>query len=63
MFAGVGPTKILISSDTQQVKDYSCYVWTMFDPEHKKDRHETVFPEDMKKAFALGQQMVSGVWE
>ena len=59
----VGPTKILISSDTLQVKDYSRYNWTMFEPEHKKVRHEAVFPEDKKKAFALGKQMASGVWE
>lgn len=59
----VGPTKILISSDTLQVKDYSRYNWTMFNPEHKKQRHESVFPEDKKKAFALGVQMVSGYWE
>ena len=59
----VGPTKILISSDTLQVKDYSRYNWTMFNPEHKQERHETVFPEYKKKAFALGEQMVSGAWE
>ena len=59
----VGPTKILISSDTLQVKDYSRYNWTMFNPEHKQERHETVFPEDKKKAFAQGEQMVSGAWE
>ena len=59
----VGPTRILISSDTLQVKDYSPYDWTMFDSEHKKQRHETVFPEDQKKAFALGAQMVAGVWK
>ena len=59
----VGPAKILISSDTLQVKDYSRYNWTMFDPEHKKERHETVFPEDKRNAFALGEQMVSGAWE
>jgi len=59
----VGPTKILISSDTLQVKDYSRYNWTMFNPEHKKARHETVFQEDKKKAFALGEQMASGTWE
>ena len=59
----VGPTKILISSDTLQVKDYSRYNWTMFDPEHKKERHEDVFPEDKKKAYSLGEQMVTGVWE
>ena len=58
----VGPTKILISSDTLQVKDYSRYNWTMFDPEHKKARHETVFPEDKKKAFALGERMVGNPW-
>ena len=55
----LGPTKILISSDTLQVKDYSRYNWTMFDPAHKKQRHETVFPEDQKKAFALAQLYVA----
>lgn len=45
----VGPVQILISSDTLQVKDYSRYNWTMFDPEHKKARHEAVFPEDKKR--------------
>ena len=59
----VGPTKILISSDTLQVKDYSRYNWTMFDPEHKKERHETVFPEDKKKAFDLGVEMVTTPWQ
>ena len=58
----VGPTKILISSDTLQVKDYSRYNWTMFDPEAKKARHETVFPEDKKKASALGAEMVTAPW-
>ncbi|MBQ3193311.1 MAG: flavodoxin family protein [Oscillospiraceae bacterium] len=59
----VGTTRILISSDTLQVKDYSRYNWTMFDPEAKKDRYEKVFPEDKKKAFALGEQMASGTWK
>ena len=59
----VGPTKILISSDTLQVKDYSRYNWTMFNPEAKKERHEKVFPEDKKKAFALGTKMVNGSWD
>lgn len=59
----VGPTKILISSDTLQVNDYSRYNWTMFNPEHKKERHENMFPEDKKKAFAMGEQMVNETWE
>ena len=40
----VGPTRLRISSDTQQVSDYSRYSWTMFDPEAKQARHETGFP-------------------
>ena len=59
----VGPTKILISSDTLQVRDYSRYDWTMFDPEAKKQRHESLFPEDKKKTFALGTQIVTTPWE
>ena len=59
----IGPTKILISADTLQVKDYSRYNWTMFDPKHKMERHETVFPEDKRKAFALGGRMVSNSWQ
>ncbi len=59
----VGPTGLLISSDTLQVRDYTRYNWTMFNPEAKRERHEKVFPEDKKKAFALGEQMVSGGWE
>ena len=58
----VGPTKILISSDILQTHDCSRYNWTMFDPEHKKERHEKVFPEDKKKAYALGEQMVTTLW-
>ena len=56
----VGPTKTLISGDTLQLKDYSKtdWQWTMFDPESKKKRHETVFPQEMKKAFEMGAEMV-----
>ena len=50
----VGPTKIMICSDTLQVNDYSKYNWTMFNPDAKIARHKEVFPNDMKKAFSLG---------
>ena len=55
----VGPTEILISGNTLQLKDYSKtdWPWTMFDPEQKQKRHETVFPEECKKAFALGEAL------
>ena len=56
----VGPTKVFVSGNTLQLKDYSKtdWPWTLFDPEEKKVRHETVFPEECKKAFALGKMMV-----
>ena len=57
----VGPTKVMICSDTLQVSDYSKYNWTMFDPEAKKQRRETVFPTDKEKAFSLGAEMADGM--
>ena len=59
----VGPTKIMVCSDTLQVTDYSKYNWNMFNPEAKKTRHEEVFPSDRKKAFMLGAEMVTTPWE
>ena len=56
----VGPTEILVSGDTLQLKDYSKldWPWTLFDPEAKKARHETVFPQECKKAFEMGAALV-----
>ena len=58
----VGPTKVMVSGDTLQVNDYSKYNWTMFDPEAKKVRRDTVFPKEMEKAFLLGVEMVNHPW-
>ena len=54
----VGPTKVLVSGETLQVKDYSKFNWTIFDPEQRKQRRETVFPEECRKAFEAGAAMV-----
>ena len=56
----VGPTEILISGNTLQLKDYSKtdWPWSVFDPEEKQKRHETVFPEERGKAFGLGVKLV-----
>ena len=58
----VGPARVLVSGDTLQLKDYSKtdWPWSYFDPETKKARHETVFPEEMKKAFELGKAVAEG---
>ena len=60
--AFVGNTKLFIAGNTLQVKDYSRFNWTMFDSEAKKERHDKVFPEEQKKVFALGAEMVNHPW-
>ena len=52
----VGPTEILVSGDTLQLNDYSTldWEWSMFDPEAKKRRHETVFQQECAKAYDKG---------
>ena len=57
----VGPTEVLVSGDTLQLKDYSKmdWPWSMFDPETKKLRHETVFPQECTKAYDMGAALVT----
>ena len=57
----VGPTELFVSGNTLQLKDYSItdWEWTMFDPKAKQERHDTVFPEECRKAYALGEALVS----
>ena len=57
--AFVGPCDVMVSGDTLQVADYSKldWEWSMFDPEKKKERRETVFPEERKKAFEMGKNL------
>lgn len=42
----VGPTKVLVSGNTLQIRDYSKtdWAWTLFDIAEKQKRRETVFP-------------------
>ncbi len=52
----VGPTEVLVSGNTLQLKDYgrTDWPWTMFDPEEKQRRRETVFPQECARAFEMG---------
>ena len=52
----VGPTEVFVSGDTLQLKDYgkTDWEWSIFDPEAKKLRHETVFPQECQKAYEMG---------
>ena len=56
----IGPTTVFVSGNTLQLKDYSTtdWPWSMFDAEAKKIRHDTVFPEECRKAAELGAMLV-----
>ena len=56
----VGPTEVFVSGETLQLKDYSKtdWPWTMFDAGAKQTRHETVFPQECKKAYEMGASLV-----
>ena len=55
----VGPAEVLISGNTLQLKDYSKtdWPWSLFNAEEKQKRHETVFPEECRKAFEMGTEL------
>ncbi len=52
----IGPCEVFVSGDTLQLKDYDAtdWKWSMFDPEKKKERHETIFPKECREAFEKG---------
>ena len=55
----VGPTKVFVSGDTLQIRDYAKTDWPWyFDGEAKHRRHETVFPEECKKVYQMGIELV-----
>lgn len=55
----VGPTELFVSGDTLQLKDYSKtdWEWSLFDPEEKIKRRETVFPKECGEVFELGARL------
>ena len=54
-----GPCEMLLATDTLQFSDYSRYESERFDIDSKIKRHAEVFPQDCKRAFALGVRMAS----
>ncbi len=49
-----GSVDTLSSYDTYQFKNYSKFVAEMFDPEQKARKRKEVFPEDSRRAYAMG---------
>ena len=58
----VGPTEVFVSGDTLQLKDYSKtdWAWSIFDPETKQKRHESVFPKECRKVREMGTALALG---
>jgi len=52
----VGPTEVFVSGNTLQLKDYgkTDWPWSMFDPQEKIKRHQTVFPQERKAVYEMG---------
>ncbi|MBQ9789828.1 MAG: flavodoxin family protein [Lentisphaeria bacterium] len=55
---GSEKTEVLYVNDTYQFNDYSKYESSMFDAEHKAKMRDKKFPQDLKKAFELGKNLV-----
>lgn len=53
-----GSCELLLSCDTKQFDDYGKYEVDIFDVGEKLKRHEEVFPEELRLAFEMGQNLV-----
>jgi multimeric flavodoxin WrbA len=54
-----GHTESLFSFETLQFEDYSKVVFSYCDPEKRKERRISVFPEDCRRASDLGARLVT----
>ena len=53
-----GETQVLCATETLQFDNYDLYVGDMFDVPRRQEKHEKVFPEDCRRAFQMGQELV-----
>ena len=52
-----GHAETLSSNETLLFEDYDKVVFSYFDPEERKQRRRTVFPQDCRRAFELGARL------
>jgi multimeric flavodoxin WrbA len=53
-----GYAESFFSFETLQFEDYDKVVFSYFDPEQRKERRRTIFPQDCKRASELGARLV-----
>ncbi len=54
-----GETKVVCATETLQFDNYDLYVGDMFDVPRRQEKHEKVFPEDCRRAFQMGEELVN----
>ena len=54
-----GQSESFCCFETLQFEDYDKVVFSYFNAEERRERHRTVFPEDCRRAYALGARLVS----
>lgn len=52
-----GPAESLCCFETLQFEDYDKMVFNYFDPQERRERRRTVFPQDCRKASELGARL------
>ncbi|MEN6341527.1 MAG: flavodoxin family protein [Methanospirillum sp.] len=55
-----GRAESLCSFETLQFEDFARYVYSYADPDERRERRRTVFPQDRERAFALGARLAGG---
>ena len=53
-----GGSELFLCSDTKQVDDYSRYEMDYFDTAAKDTRHAEIFPQELRRAFDFGANLV-----
>jgi multimeric flavodoxin WrbA len=54
-----GHSESLFSFETLQLEDYEAVVFSYCDPEDRKRRHRTFFPDDCRRALELGSRLIA----
>ena len=54
-----GGCEVLTANDTLQFDDYAKYLCTVWDADAKAKRRKDIFPQDLAKAYALGQRLAA----
>ena len=52
---------VLCSFETLQFEDYGKGAFNYFDPEERRERRRTVFPEECRKKFELEARLVGTI--